>query len=103
MRLAERTRAHAAVPTQRSCAVRASCVHPVCSPTRVSMTTGKNPARTHVDDWVGHGYTNNKDLRSPKWAATGLPPGGPHAALPQILADHGYRTLHVGKAHFGGK
>ena len=81
----------------------AYAAHPVCSPTRVSMMTGKNPARTHVDDWVGHGYTNNKYLRSPKWAATGLQPGGPHAALPQILADHGYRTLHVGKAHFGGE
>jgi len=81
----------------------AYAAHPVCSPTRVSMMTGKNPARTHVDDWVGHGYTKNKYLRSPQWAATGLQPDGPHAALPQILAEHGYRTLHVGKAHFGGE
>ena len=28
---------------------------PVCSPTRVSMMTGMNPARTNVTDWVGHG------------------------------------------------
>ena len=23
--------------------------------------------------------------------------------LPTVLAGHGYRTIHVGKAHFGGK
>jgi arylsulfatase A-like enzyme len=81
----------------------AYAAHPVCSPTRSSMMTGKNPARTHVDDWVGHGYTKNRYLRSPKWAATGLQPDGPHEMLPNILAENGYRTIHVGKAHFGGK
>ncbi|MFT4511376.1 MAG: arylsulfatase A-like enzyme [Planctomycetota bacterium] len=81
----------------------AYAAHPVCSPTRSSMMTGKNPARTHVDDWVGHGYTKNSYLRSPKWAATGLQPTGPHITLPTILASNGYRTIHVGKAHFGGK
>ena len=81
----------------------AYAAHPVCSPTRSSMMTGKNPARTHVDDWVGHGYTKNRYLRSPKWAATGLQPDGQHKTLPNILAENGYRTIHVGKAHFGGK
>ena len=81
----------------------AYAAHPVCSPTRVSMMTGKNPARTHVDDWVGHGYTGNRYLRSPKWESTGLQPDGPHVLLPRVLAERGYRTIHVGKAHFGGK
>tara|TARA_R110002094_G_scaffold181509_2_gene159403 strand:+ start:963 stop:2591 length:1629 start_codon:yes stop_codon:yes gene_type:complete len=81
----------------------AYAAHPVCSPTRSSMMTGKNPARSHVDDWVGHGYTSNKYLRSPKWAALGLQPGGPNAYLPELLRKNGYRTIHVGKAHFGGK
>lgn len=81
----------------------AYAAHPVCSPTRTSMMTGKNPARTHIDDWVGHGYTKNRYLRSPKWAANGLQPDGPHLTLPSILQTNGYRTLHVGKAHFGGE
>ena len=33
----------------------------------------------------------------------GLQPDGSHALLPQLLARRGYRTIHVGKAHFGGK
>jgi len=81
----------------------AYAAHPVCSPTRTSMMTGKNPARTHIDDWVGHGYTKNRYLRSPQWAATGLQPEGPHVTLPTVLRKNGYRTMHVGKAHFGGK
>lgn len=81
----------------------AYAAHPVCSPTRSSMMTGKNPARTHIDDWVGHGYTGNRYVRSPKWAATGLQPDGPHVTLPTVLASHGYRTIHIGKAHFGGE
>ncbi len=81
----------------------AYAAHPVCSPTRTSMMTGKNPARSHIDDWVGHGYTSNRYVRSPKWAATGLQPNGPHVTLPTVLHGHGYRTIHVGKAHFGGK
>lgn len=81
----------------------AYAAHPVCSPTRTSMMTGKNPARTHIDDWVGHGYTKNRYLRSPQWAAAGLQPDSPHVTLPGVLRRNGYRTMHVGKAHFGGK
>jgi len=75
--------------------------HPVCSPSRVSMMTGKNPARTHVDDWVGHGQSHNRYLRSPQWASNGLQPDDAHTTLPEVLASAGYRTIHVGKAHFG--
>jgi len=75
---------------------------PVCSPTRVSLMTGKNPARTRVTDWVGHGRYGNRYIKAPDWATTGLQPGSTHT-LPAILRDHGYRTMHVGKAHFGGR
>ena len=74
---------------------------PVCSPTRVSLMTGRNPARTHVSDWVGHGIAGNRHVKAPDWAVTGLQPGR-HVTLPQILRENGYRTIHVGKAHFGG-
>ena len=81
----------------------AYAAHPVCSPTRTSMMTGKNPARTHIDDWVGHGYTSNQYLRSPKWADKGLQPGDGNVTLPTLLCKQGYRTIHIGKAHFGHK
>jgi arylsulfatase A-like enzyme len=74
---------------------------PVCSPTRVSMMTGKNPARTHVTDWVGHGLYGNSYLRAPDWATDGLQPGD-EQTLPEILRGAGYRTIHIGKGHFGG-
>jgi len=75
--------------------------HPVCSPTRVSFMTGMNPARSGVDDWVGHGQSKNRFLQSPKWRSKGLQPGDGIQTLPRILKDQGYRTIHIGKAHFG--
>lgn len=74
---------------------------PVCSPTRVSMMTGKNPARTHITDWVGHGLYGNRYVRAPDWATEGLQPGQ-EKTLPEILQGSGYRTIHIGKGHFGG-
>ena len=75
--------------------------HPVCSPTRVSLMTGRNPARTRVTDWVGHGMSQNRYLRSPPWSSTGIQPGDGNQTLPSILQAAGYRTVHIGKAHFG--
>ena len=77
--------------------------HPVCSPTRVSLMTGKNPARSRVDDWVGHGDAVNQYLSSGNWAKEGLQPGDGNLTLPTILRRAGYRTIHIGKAHFGAK
>lgn len=73
---------------------------PVCSPTRVSMMTGKNPARTNITDWVGHGIYGNRYVEAPDWTADGLQPGQ-EKTLPEILRENGYRTIHVGKGHFG--
>ena len=74
---------------------------PVCSPTRVSMMTGKNPARTNVTDWVGHGIYGNQYVQAPDWETDGLQPGR-EQTLPEILRSGGYRTIHIGKGHFGG-
>ncbi len=81
----------------------AYAAHPVCSPTRVSLMTGKNSARTRVTDWVGHGMSQNRFLRSPAWKADGLQPEDGHRKLPKLLGAAGYRTIHIGKAHFGGR
>lgn|GEM_PF-210913 len=77
---------------------------PVCTPTRTSILTGKAPARTHITYWTLHKDTdtsvNRDDIAAPAWNLNGLQPGE-HELLPEILRDVGYRTIHVGKAHFG--
>lgn len=67
----------------------------VCSPTRSGLMTGRNSTRHAVTDWVGGGGTNPP----PNWRREGL--DGTDVTLPQILSAGGYRTIHVGKAHFG--
>lgn len=74
---------------------------PVCSPTRATLITGQNPGRSNISDWVGHGQSQNSQLRSPAWTTQGLQPGDGNTTLPQVLSDAGYLTAHVGKAHFG--
>ena len=89
----------------------------VCSPSRISLMTGLNAARHRVTDWTLHYYKDpaaklptrgrGSRLSVPQWNINGLSPAGeiPLAVqakcLPAILQDAGYRTIHVGKAHFG--
>ena len=78
--------------------------HPVCSPTRVSIMTGQNPARHHVTNWI---FGPGKDTAAawgpvaspPDWRMQGLQPGD--LTLAGILRDAGYYTIHCGKAHWG--
>ena len=82
----------------------------VCSPTRISLMTGMNAARHRVTNW-----TLRKDKKSdgrdtlietPDWNFNGLSTTDginntvAATTLPQILQDHGYFTIHLGKAHF---
>ena len=83
----------------------------VCSPTRVSLMTGLNAARHRVTNWTLKKNASNDrghaTLAFPKWNVNGLSPVAGiertvHAkALPAYLREAGYRTIHVGKAHFG--
>lgn len=79
---------------------------PVCSPSRVSVVTGKNPARTRVTDWVvgdGSLRAGNSSVRPPSWRRQGLQPGDGLVAFPTVLREAGYRTIHAGKAHWGAR
>ncbi len=70
----------------------------VCSPTRVSIMTGQNAARHRVTNWINPDQNNRGPAGPAEWNWAGLKPGD--VTLPAILRTAGYRTLHVGKAHF---
>ncbi len=83
----------------------------VCSPTRVSLMTGLNAARHRVTNWTLQKDASNDAahprLAFPGWNVNGLSPVGDiertvnAKTLPMFLREAGYRTIHVGKAHFG--
>jgi len=85
----------------------------VCSPSRVSLMTGMNASRHGVTNWTLHRDRSpdqrHPSLELPAWPLNGLAPspGTPRTVvarcLPELLREAGYRTIHVGKAHFGAR
>lgn len=83
----------------------------VSSPTRVSLLTGMNAARHRVTNWTLRKNEStdrpSPKLEFPKWNVNGIAqvPNIPYTyevtALPQLLKNSGYHTIHVGKAHWG--
>lgn len=71
----------------------------VCSPTRISIMTGQNAARHRATNWINPKTDNAGKFGAPDWNWVGLKPGD--VTLPGVLRGAGYRTIHVGKAHFG--
>jgi arylsulfatase A-like enzyme len=73
---------------------------PVCSPSRTAMMTGQNPMRSGITNWIpGEKQEVNSKYLLPEWNKAGLTPE--HVTLPRLLAESGYATVHIGKAHFG--
>lgn len=70
----------------------------VCSPTRISLMTGQNAARHRTTTWINPDQNNAGPQGPPQWNWHGLKPGD--VTLAAVLKGHGYRTIHVGKAHF---
>jgi arylsulfatase A-like enzyme len=73
----------------------------VCSPTRIAIMTGQNAARHHTTTWINPDTNNAGPSGPPDWNWTGLKKGD--TTLPRILQASGYRTIHVGKGHFGSR
>lgn len=75
------------------------CAMSVCSPTRISLLTGQNAARHRATNWINPDQDNAGPLGPPAWNWRGLKSGD--VTLPLLLRGAGYRTIHVGKGHFG--
>ncbi|MHB8897395.1 MAG: sulfatase [Thermoguttaceae bacterium] len=85
----------------------------VCSATRVSALAGMNVARHRVTNWTLRKNRSpdspSKLIEPPEWNLNGIctEPGVERTTqvtpLPALLRGAGYRTIHVGKAHFGAK
>jgi len=73
--------------------------HTVCSPTRVSIMTGQNSARHRTTNWINLHVNNGGKNGPPKWNWEGITKED--VTLPRLLQKEGYRTIHIGKAHFG--
>lgn len=69
---------------------------PICSPSRVALTTGQYPQR-----WRITSYLAGRDLNDQRGIAHWLDPDAP--TLPRALNLAGYATGHFGKWHMGGQ
>ncbi len=69
---------------------------PICSPSRVALTTGQYPQRWRISSFLNH-RTNNTERGMAQW----LDPKAP--VLARQLQHKGYATGHFGKWHMGGQ
>lgn len=75
--------------------------------------TGMNAARHRVTSWTLRKNTTHEQPDSvmiyPEWNVNGIcqEPGVERTtqvtSLAEVLKDHGYHTIHCGKAHFGAE
>lgn len=75
------------------------CAMSVCSPTRISIMTGQNAARHRTTNWINPDKDNAGPSGPPDWNWKGLARGD--VTLASMLRAQGFRTIHVGKGHFG--
>lgn len=75
------------------------CAMSVCSPTRISIMTGQNAARHRTTNWINPDVDNAGPKGAKDWNWKGL--GKDDVTLAKLLQANGYRTIHVGKGHFG--
>lgn len=75
------------------------CAMSVCSPTRIAIMTGQNAARHRTTNWINPDKDNAGPNGPPSWNWRGLKKGD--VTLASLMQARGYRTIHVGKGHFG--
>ncbi len=69
---------------------------PICSPSRVALTTGQYPQRWRITSFLNN-RRNNRERGMAQW----LDPNAP--TLARALQQAGYATGHFGKWHMGGQ
>ncbi len=69
---------------------------PICSPSRVAISTGQYPTRWEITSYLAH-----RDLNNRRGVAQWLDPSAP--MLARSLQKAGYATGHFGKWHMGGQ
>jgi len=69
---------------------------PICSPSRVAISTGQYPQRWGITSYLAF-HQANRERGLENW----LDPGAP--MLARSLKESGYRTGHFGKWHMGGQ
>jgi arylsulfatase A-like enzyme len=73
----------------------------VSSPSRSSIQTGKNATRHRTTNWIQPEANNRNTFGPNEWNWEGL--NKDDITLPKLMKQAGYKTIHVGKAHFGPK
>ncbi|MFI3318572.1 MAG: sulfatase [Rikenellaceae bacterium] len=71
----------------------------VSSPTRASIVTGQNSTRHGISTWIKPDENNRGEYGPEGWNWEGLT--SRDITLPRLLQKDGYKTILVGKAHFG--
>ncbi len=69
---------------------------PICSPSRVAISTGRYPQRYQITSYLAH-----RDQNEQRGLANWLDPAAP--LLARSLQNAGYATGHFGKWHMGGQ
>ena len=69
---------------------------PICSPSRIAISTGQYPQRYHITSYLAH-RKHNEERGMVNW----LDPEAP--MLARSLKSAGYKTGHFGKWHMGGQ
>lgn len=96
---------------RRGMKFRSAYASAVCSPSRISLLSGMTAARHRVTNWTLRQDRSpddaSEEMIPPQWnlngATTlrGIDRTVQITPLPALLRQVGYRTIHIGKAHFG--
>ncbi|MGH1540979.1 MAG: sulfatase-like hydrolase/transferase [Arenicella sp.] len=73
----------------------------VCSASRISLMLGQSPARHGTTFIIGSNGEDAEGLKSARQDIQGLVGEKQKRSLPFLLSNNGYKTIMVGKAHFG--